>query len=161
MWRRSARSGFVCVVNNLTSDLQFNIEILWTSGLGYHVDLKVFSIDRAHMILINWFLLIIKENPYNSEIFRFFRKFSFLTSTNPVPVWACDLHISVCQAVTVFTMLPFSLVRFSSILVVYGLLQGSYATDANFNQTYSDIINTTVEAIYKFTYTEMRNRVSL
>ena len=58
------------------------------------------------------------------------------------------------------TMFPFSLVRFSSILVVYGLLQGSYATDANFNQTYSDIINTTVEAIYKFTYTEMRNRVS-
>lgn len=58
-------------------------------------------------------------------------------------------------------MLHFSLVRFSIILVVYGLLQGSYATDANFSQTYSDIINTTVEAIYKFTYTEMRNRVSL
>nr|XP_022322232.1 SID1 transmembrane family member 1-like [Crassostrea virginica] len=57
-------------------------------------------------------------------------------------------------------MLHFSLVRFSIILVVYGLLQGSYATDANFSQTYSDIINTTVEAIYKFTYTEMRNRTT-
>ena len=47
-----------------------------------------------------------------------------------------------------------------------GLLQGPPAydavpdvIDASFNKTYSGVINTTEEAIYKFSYREIKNRV--
>ena len=47
-----------------------------------------------------------------------------------------------------------------------GLLQGPLAydvvpkvIDASFNKTYSGVINTTEEAIYKFSYREIKNRV--
>lgn len=55
-----------------------------------------------------------------------------------------------------------------SLFTLIGILPAASSNDAvtdvinaDFNKTYSAIINTTNEAIYKFTYREMKNKVNL